>query len=194
MLPRVISRHEVKATLEYDVIRCGIKSGRSEPAQIGPMSRLSIDTCSIPVLDWRNKVIDSLHPSVVEALSNEAPIVMLNLMKFRMQSLDGNGSGWDAYLRYSRLAIQDIKSRGGSIIWTGEIEGTALGSVDHGDWDYAALVYYPTPAAFLDMMTSDAYGVANIHRENGCIDHLILATRQTYAKLSDVASAPTMDQ
>ena len=135
-------------------------------------------------------MIDSLHPGVVEALSNDAPIVMLNLMKFRAQSLDGDGSGWDAYLRYSRLAIREIKSRGGSIIWTGEIEGTALGPVGHGDWDYAALVYYPSPVAFLDMMTSEAYGVANLHRENGCLDHLILATRQTYAKLSDDASVP----
>ncbi len=135
-------------------------------------------------------MIDALHPSAVEALSNDAPIVMLNLMKFRDQSLDGDGSGWDAYLRYSRLAIREIKSRGGSIIWTGEIEGTTLGPVEHGHWDYAALVYYPTPAAFLDMMTCDAYRVANVHRENGCSDHLIMATRQTYAKLSDVASVP----
>ncbi len=138
-------------------------------------------------------MIDSLHPSVVEALANDAPIVMLNLMKFRAQSLDGNGSGWDAYLRYSRLAIREIKSRGGRIIWTGTIAGIALGPVEHGDWDYAALVYYPAPAAFLDMMTCDAYGVANVHRENGCRDHLILATRQTYAKLSDVTSIPTTD-
>lgn len=136
-------------------------------------------------------MIDALHPSVVEALSNDEPIVMLNLMKFRAQSLDGDGSGWDAYLRYSRLAIREIKSRGGGIIWTGEIEGTALGLVEHGDWDYAALVYYPTPAAFLDMMTSEAYGVANVHRENGCSDHLILATRQTYGKLSDEATVPS---
>ena len=138
-------------------------------------------------------MIDTLHPSVVEALSNDAPIVMLNLMKFRADSLDGDGSGWDAYLRYSHLAIREIKLRGGSILWTGEIEGTALGPVEHGDWDYAALVYYPTPAAFLDMMTSAAYGVANVHRENGCSDHLIVATRQTYAKLSDIATVPTSD-
>ncbi len=135
-------------------------------------------------------MIDALHPSVVEALSNDGPVVMLNLMKFRAKSLDGDGTGWDAYLRYSRLAIQEIKSRGGSIIWTGEIEGTALGPVEHGDWDYAALVYYPTPAAFLDMMTSEAYSLANVHRKNGCSGHLIVATRQTYAKLSDMASVP----
>ena len=129
-------------------------------------------------------MIESLHPSVVKALSNDQPVVMLNLMKFRETSLDGEGSGWDAYLRYSRLAIREIKGRGGDIIWAGEIEGTALGPIDHGDWDYAALVYYPSPSAFLDMMTSEAYGKANVHRENGCSDHLILATRQQYSKVS----------
>ena len=128
-------------------------------------------------------MIESLHASVVEALSNDKPIVMLNLMKFREHSLDGDGSGWDAYLRYSRLAIREIKARGGSIIWAGEIEGIALGPIERGAWDYAALVYYPSPAAFLDMMTSEAYGKANVHRENGCLDHLILATRQQYSKV-----------
>ncbi len=128
-------------------------------------------------------MIESLHPSVVEALANDAPIVMLNLMKFRDNSLDGDGSGWDAYLRYSRLAIREIKTRGGDIIWAGEIEGTALGPVEHGDWDYAALVYSPTPESFLDMMASEAYAAANIHRENGCTDHLILATRQQHSKI-----------
>ena len=128
-------------------------------------------------------MIESLHPSVVEALSNDKPIVMVNLMKFRDNSLDGEGSGWEAYLRYSRLAIREIKVRGGDIIWAGEIEGTALGPIEHGEWDYAALVYYPSPAAFLAMMTSDAYAKANVHRENGCLDHLILATRQQYSKM-----------
>ena len=35
-------------------------------------------------------------------------------MRFRARSLDGNGSGWDAYLRYSKLTIKLIKAEGGT--------------------------------------------------------------------------------
>ena len=57
--------------------------------------------------------IDDLNLDALAALPDDAPVVMLNLMRFREHSLDGNGSGWDAYLRYSALAIKLIKARGG---------------------------------------------------------------------------------
>lgn len=109
---------------------------------------------------------------------------MLNLMRFHEHSLDGNGSGWDAYLRYSALAIRQIKARGGTIIWTGDAEAVALGAPDRHRWDYAALVRYPSRAAFLDMMASPEYAAANVERENGCADHAIVAMRETYRKFT----------
>jgi hypothetical protein len=39
----------------------------------------------------------------LKELDQAVPVVMLNLMRFRERSLDGDGSGWDAYLRYSAL-------------------------------------------------------------------------------------------
>jgi len=41
---------------------------------------------------------------------------MVNLMRFRERSLDGDGSGWDAYLRYSALTVPMIKARGGNAV------------------------------------------------------------------------------
>jgi len=129
--------------------------------------------------------IDHLNVDGLAELADDAPVVMLNLMRFRPQSLDGNGSGWDAYLRYSALAIKLIKSRGGTIVWTGTAQAVALGMPDRHAWDYVALVRYPSPAAFLDMMTSPEYAAANVERENGCVDHAIIAVRETYNKLID---------
>src|SRR3954470_13866317 len=98
--------------------------------------------------------VDLLNVSGLEAMELEKPVVMVNLMRFRERSLDGDGSGWDAYLRYSALAVPMIKARGGTLLWTGNAKAVALG-VEHGNqWDYVALVYYPTPGAFVDMMTS----------------------------------------
>jgi uncharacterized protein (DUF1330 family) len=129
-------------------------------------------------------MIDHLNSEELRVLPDDAPVVMLNLMRFRENSLDGNGSGWDAYLRYSALSIKLIKARGGTIIWTGNAEAVALGVPDRHRWDYVALVRYPTRAAFLDMMTSPQYATANVERENGCADHAIVAMRETYRKFT----------
>lgn len=129
-------------------------------------------------------MIDHLNDQALSALADDEPVVMLNLMRFRERSLDGNGSGWDAYLRYSALTIKLIKAQDGTIIWTGNAEVVALGVPDQHRWDYVALVRYPSRAAFLAMMTSPEYARANVERENGCADHAIIATRETYRKFT----------
>lgn len=129
-------------------------------------------------------MIDHFNYQALAALADDEPVVMLNLMRFRERSLDGNGSGWDAYLRYSALTIKLIKAQGGTIIWTGNAEVVALGVPDQHRWDYVALVRYPSRAAFLAMMTSPEYASANVERENGCADHTIIATRETYRRFT----------
>ena len=37
-----------------------------------------------------------------------------------------------------------IKARGGTLLWTGDAKAVALGRQDGNQWDYLALVYYPT--------------------------------------------------
>lgn len=114
---------------------------------------------------------------------DEGPVVMLNLMRFRARSRDGDGSGWDAYRRYSALTVPMIKARGGTLLWTGDGTTVALGEQAQGRWDYVALVYYPSAAAFIDMMTSKDYeDTCDAHRINGCEDHLIICTREAYSK------------
>jgi hypothetical protein len=129
-------------------------------------------------------MVEDLHVATVEALPADESVIMLNLMKFRVESLDGDGSGWDAYLRYSRMANKLIRERSGRIVWAGELNGATVGPEDHGQWDYTALVYYPTPGAFLNMMQSDDYQKANIHRENGCESHLIMAVDEKFNGLA----------
>lgn len=130
-------------------------------------------------------MIQDLHVETAQALPPDEPVVMLNLMKFRAESSDGDGTGWDAYVRYSRMANKLIKEQGGRIAWAGEAKGTTFGPEAHGDWDYVALVRYPTPGAFLAMMQSQDYAVANVHRENGCEAHLIIAVGETFNGMAD---------
>ena len=127
--------------------------------------------------------VNMLNIDGLERLDRHAPVVMLNLMRFHARSGDGNGSGWDAYLRYSAVTVPMIKARGGTLLWTGDARTVALGRQDGNQWDYLALVYYPSVAAFIDMMTSQDYEQrCDPHRINGCAEHVIIATKEAYSK------------
>jgi uncharacterized protein (DUF1330 family) len=124
-----------------------------------------------------------LNEDFVRSLPDEGPVVMLNLVRLRERSRDGKGSGWDAYTRYSKADMPLLKKVGGTVIWAGHVEGAALGDLGTARWDWAVLVSYPSRAAFLEMMMSPEYAQANIDRENGVEDHVILASRQSYSKI-----------
>jgi uncharacterized protein (DUF1330 family) len=127
--------------------------------------------------------VDLLNVRGLETLQHQWPVVMVNLMRFHARSLDGDGSGWDAYLRYSALTVPMIKARGGTLLWTGDAKTVALGEPDGHQWDYLALVYYPSVADFIDMMTSAEYEtLCDPHRRNGCAEHVIVATAEAYSK------------
>jgi uncharacterized protein (DUF1330 family) len=127
--------------------------------------------------------VELLNVKGLQEMDHQAPVVMVNLMRFRERSLDGDGSGWDAYLRYSALTVPMIKARGGTLLWTGDARTVALGRQDGNQWNYLALVYYPTVSAFVDMMTSQDYEQrCDPHRTNGCAEHLIIATEEAYSK------------
>ena len=127
--------------------------------------------------------VDLLNVRGLRELEHQGPVVMLNLMRFRERSLDGDGSGWDAYLRYSALTVPMIKARGGTLLWTGDAKAVALGREEGNQWDYVALVFYPDVAAFIDMMTSPDYEQrCDPHRTNGCAEHVIVATAEAYSK------------
>ena len=125
-----------------------------------------------------------LNEALVQNLPDKGPVVMVNLLRMRPRSLDGNGTGWDAYTRYSKATMKLIKARGGTVLWGGNGEGVAFGDAAKDGWDYVVLVHYPSRAAFLDMVTSADYETANIHRENGVEEHVILASAETYSKFA----------
>jgi uncharacterized protein (DUF1330 family) len=127
--------------------------------------------------------VDLLNIEGLAKLAPQEPVVMVNLMRFRERSLDGDGSGWEAYLRYSALTVPMIKARGGTLLWTGNASTVALGNPDGNQWDYLALVYYPTVSAFINMMASPDYEtLCDPHRRNGCAEHVIIATKEAYSK------------
>ena len=111
--------------------------------------------------------IADLNLKELAALPDDGPVTMVNLVRLRARSADGDGTGWDAYLRYSAETMPMIKARGGTVLWAGKSEAVALGVPDQDNWDFVVLVRYPSRAAFVDMMTSEDYeNIANPHRIN----------------------------
>ena len=125
-----------------------------------------------------------LNEVFVRSLPDNGSVVMVNLLRFKKESADGNGSGWDAYSRYSKAIQPLIKGVDGAILWAGDIEGAAYGDLNAKHWEFVVLVRYPSRTAFLKMVTSPEYAQANVHRENGVDDHVILASTETYSKFS----------
>ena len=138
--------------------------------------------------------VKGLNIEAIRALPQGEPVVMVNLMRFHARALDGQGratpeTGWEAYLRYSKATAPLIKARGGTILWAGTADAIAVGDPATHPWHYVALVFYPTRAAFLDMMTSEAYQTTSEPlRVAACAEHVIVATTEAYSKL--VATAP----
>lgn len=123
-----------------------------------------------------------LNEDIVRGLPDNGPVVMINYLRFHERSADGDGTGWDAYVRYSANTVPMIRALGGSILWSGNPEGVAFGPPSTELWDYMVLVRYPSRAAFLEMVTSADYARGNVHRENGVKDHLIVASTETFSR------------
>jgi uncharacterized protein (DUF1330 family) len=123
-----------------------------------------------------------LKEDFVRSLPDNGPVIMVNLLRFKRASADGDGSGWDAYTRYSKAIPPLLKGVGGTILWAGNVEGAAYGDHEAKRWEFVVLVRYPSRKAFLKMVTSPEYAQANVHRENGVDDHVILASTETYSK------------
>ena len=112
----------------------------------------------------------------LRAHPDAGPVTMLNLMRFRERALDGNGTGREAYERYAAVAQGLVEGVGGRLVWAGIVDHPALHEGGDADWSAALLVWYPSRAAFVEMVTSERYLEANVERRNGCEKHLILAT------------------
>ncbi len=112
---------------------------------------------------------------------------MLNLMRFHERSLDGDGSGWDAYLRYSALTVPDDQgTRRHAAVDRRRQGGRARAAGRQSNGTFVALVYYPTVCGL--HRHDDVGGLRDAgdpHRVNGCAEHVIIATKRGLQQVQD---------
>jgi uncharacterized protein (DUF1330 family) len=111
----------------------------------------------------------------------DAPIVMINLLRYREQAAYPDGSdaapcsGREAYQRYGAEAAKHIAAVGGRILWMGAAGPTLIGPADE-TWDDAVLVEYPARKAFLEMVARPEYQACAVHRTAALEDSRLIGT------------------
>jgi uncharacterized protein (DUF1330 family) len=104
-----------------------------------------------------------------KALPDNAPVLMLNLLKFKA---DG---GQAEYAKYSAGVQPLIAKHGAKIVFMARSEFCLIG---HADWDAVAIVQYPSKAAFIEMTFSPEYLAIHHHREAGLEGQVLYALTQ----------------
>lgn len=131
------------------------------------------------------KVENAVYPTTdgLQALANNSSpgkIAMLNLLKFRKKALYKDGraddiTGREAYQRYASAMTKIVEREGGRILFTGRIDAVVIGEV--GDmWDVAAIMEYPSRAAFQRIVTLPEVQEISVHREAGLEGQLLIMT------------------
>lgn len=95
------------------------------------------------------------------------PVFMLNLLRFE------EGDGIESYGRYATAVGEHLERVGGSMVWVGACDEALIGPQAR-EWDAAAIVRYPSRAAFLDMVGDPGYQSIVGDRTAGLVDSRLI--------------------
>lgn len=133
------------------------------------------------------KVENAMYPVTdqIEALRNDPspkPIVMLNLLKFRPKAQYSDGrktdlTGAEAFAIYIEQMRKLVEAGGGKLLFESNVKYLTIGEVE-GLWDVAALVQYPSAAAFLKITSSPEAAALRVHRSAGLEGQLLICVSQ----------------
>lgn len=119
------------------------------------------------------------------ALPLDAPVEMLNLLRFRANATYQPSdpeyagpavTGREAYRRYSDAAAPIFARVGGTQLWIGHPELTLIGPEEAG-WDLAFIARYPAAQCFVDMLRDPDYQLATRHRTAATADSRLIRCR-----------------
>jgi uncharacterized protein (DUF1330 family) len=107
--------------------------------------------------------MSSLEPTpeqfaALAARPADAPVVMVNLVKYN--SPDGR----EHYLQYGAAVAPHLRRAGANVLYAGEAPTVVIGEGEKPWWDAILIVQYPTPQAFIEMVTSKGYADIHQHR------------------------------
>ncbi len=105
---------------------------------------------------------NQIHPTkeqfrkLVASYPKDTPVTMINVLKFKGKTGNGNETGVEAYTRYGLNTLPFMKKHGAKLIWRGQVKGTLIGD-DQDQAHVVMLVKYPTLQNFIDMTSDPEY-------------------------------------
>ena len=120
------------------------------------------------------------------SLSIETPLAVLNLFEFNTMANYQSGdpeyatsaseiSGQEAFNLYGDVAGKTIEDLGGRVVMQAPTEQILIGN-EAANWHAAAIMYFPSRGAVLQMMSDANFQKASRHRRaalsNHCMIHL----------------------
>ena len=119
--------------------------------------------------------MNSLEPTpeqfaALAARPADAPVVMVNLLKFKTPG------GLDRYLQYGREVTPHLERVGATVLYAGGAPAVVIGDGQQPWWDAILIVRYPTPQAFIDMVTTQESAKIHEHRAAGLERGDLIAT------------------
>ena len=130
---------------------------------------------------------NSVHPTKEQMEGflegdSEAPIAMLNLLKFKEKAEYEDGrdtdlTGEQAYAIYSVEVVEHLKKVGGKVSFGGSINRLMLGEAEEL-WDATFIAKYPSKKAMLKMITDPDYLESNKHRVAGLAGQLNIEVKE----------------
>jgi uncharacterized protein (DUF1330 family) len=88
----------------------------------------------------------------------DAPVVMVNLLKFKQ------AGGLERYLQYGQEVAPHLERVGATVRYGGAAPSMVIGDGERPWWDAIVIVEYPSPAAFVDMVSDENYLKVHEHR------------------------------
>ena len=109
------------------------------------------------------------------------PVAMVNLLKFKPLATYEEGtpeagkglSGREAYGLYGEGVFKVLARIGAKPLFSAPVQRFMIGA---GDWDAAAVVWYPSRKVFLEMPQREDYQAIHYHREAGLAHQDLIET------------------
>ncbi len=108
------------------------------------------------------QLTNQLHPTreqfktLVANYPKDQPVVMINILRYKAKTGNGEETGEMAYARYGQNVLPFMKKVGARLLWRGDINTTVIGDAA-GQPQVVLLVEYPSIQNFIDMTTDPAY-------------------------------------
>ncbi|MEM8497503.1 MAG: DUF1330 domain-containing protein [Pseudomonadota bacterium] len=120
----------------------------------------------------------------LQSLPPNDPVAVLNLFHFNEHaqyapddpeygSPAANVTGQEAFARYSDVAGQFIIDLGGRVAFSTPVDQVMIGPIDPS-WNVAAVMYFPSRRAFMQMLSNPEFQSASRHRKAALANHTML--------------------